>query len=417
MAVFAWLVPQASAQQLVIGRATVDVKLENNSVNATISWFTTLASDGRVDYGTTTAYGNYIASNIISDYHEIILAGLKSETTYHFKLTSITPFGERLESFDQTFKTQKFTNKTAPAITNVRLGHVSATYMVVWWQTDELADSRVEISTDPAFKRTGFTGGNANTLEHEVVVTKLKPATTYYWRVRSRDKDKNESLAPIQQVNTVPTNQANEQELLMIRQVSPVSSPDPAITDTAVTFTWKTTRLARGRVELRGIKASGKRVNETGYYSSDHQLTITGLKPASRYLVKIYAKDVLGKQFTTGEIDLTTDPVKPAQPVQPPKVSGVGCHGPYVYGAPCRDLNAERKLAGELREYLINVFRGRVPAGARENWFTLVNAYAYGGYPTEALVAAVRNGGKTVHPKILWEEWKNSPDYQAYIKK
>jgi len=410
------LLPQsAQAQELIISRETVKLEQDNVSTSATISWFTNLAADGRVDYGPTTSYGNYVASSIVTDYREVILSSLKSETTYHFKLTSVTPTGERLESFDQTFKTLKFTNKVPPAITDVQLGGVSATYFVVQWMTDELSDSRVEFSTDAAFKRPGSAGGNANTTMHEVVVGRLKPATTYYYRARSRDKDKNFAVGAIRQATTLPNDQSNERELLAIRQVSPVSFPDPAITDTTVTFTWKTSRLAKGHVDMRGVRVPSKRLSETGFLTTEHQLTITGLKSASRYVVKIYAKDALGKSVTTGEIHLTTDPTRPVPKSPTGAVGGAVCRGPYVYAAPCRDLAAERALAVELRQYLRSVFQGRVPASVRQNWYTLVNAYAYGGYSTEAIVQSVKHGGKTVHPTIPWSEWKNSRDYKAYI--
>jgi len=63
------------------------------------------------------------------------------------------------------------------------------------------------------------------------------------------------------------------------------------------------------------------------------------------------------------------------------------------------------------------VYHNRVPVTALNNWYLLVNAYTYGGYTKEAIVAAVKHGGKTVHPTISFSAWQNSRDYKDYINR
>lgn len=415
-AVVSWQPAPVFAQQLVIGRATVEQTASNTEgARAKISWFTTLPADGRVDYGTTTSYINYLASSLTDTYHEVTLTNLTSETTYHFKLTSVTSSGDRLESFDQTFKTLKFKRIYPPSITDVRTIYTGATYAVVAWHTDASTDSKVEYTTDATFKRTAGASGSGTTT-HEVTIKGLKTGTTYYYRVHARDKDGNQAVGAPQTMST-SYDTVGDKAALAISQVSPVSYPDPLITGTAITFTWRTSRLAKGYVDLRGVKVASKRVNEPDGSVTEHQLTISGLKPSSRYVAKIYAKDVLGNAVTTGDVSLTTNPSAPPAPPPAGSVSGASCQGPYVYGVACRDLTAERSLAIELRTYLSSVFKGNTPAAALKNWYTLVKAYAYGGYPPEALVQAVKFGGKTVHPTIPWSEWQSSEDYRAYINR
>jgi hypothetical protein len=80
-------------------------------------------------------------------------------------------------------------------------------------------------------------------------------------------------------------------------------------------------------------------------------------------------------------------------------------------------LNLEQKKAGELKSVLEKFYGvGKIPV-ARENWYKLVNAYIYGGYPVIAIVQAVRFGGKTVHPEIRYEYWQDSDSYKEYINK
>lgn len=402
------------AQQLVISKVTVEQSASNATGASTkITWFTNVPADGRVDYGTTTTYSNFIASSLTSEtYHELTLSNLLSETTYHFKLTSVTPGGERLESFDQTLKTLKFKSTVPPSITGVTTVYVSATYAVVQWLTDRPADSNVEYATNESFKPLSTAGGNGNTVRHEVTMRGLKTGTTYFYRVRSRDKDGNQATGATQTITT-GYDQAADRALLTISQVSPVSFPDSAISSTAITFTWKSSRLAKGDVAI----SSGSHQAENDWSVIEHRITVTGLKPATRYVARVTQRDVLGGSVTSGDITLLTNPSAPPAPRPASAVSGAACQTPYAYGAPCRDLAAEQSLARELRTYLATVFKGRVPVTAFRSWYVLVKAYVYGGYPPQALVQAVKFGGKTVHPTIPWSEWQNSRDYKAYINR
>ncbi|MFA6272200.1 MAG: glycosyl hydrolase [Patescibacteria group bacterium] len=77
----------------------------------------------------------------------------------------------------------------------------------------------------------------------------------------------------------------------------------------------------------------------------------------------------------------------------------------------------EQKHAGELKTILEKYFgAGKIPV-SQENWYKLVNAYIYGGYPVIAIVQSLRFGGKTIHPEIHFNYWKNSSDYKEYIGK
>lgn len=80
-------------------------------------------------------------------------------------------------------------------------------------------------------------------------------------------------------------------------------------------------------------------------------------------------------------------------------------------------LSEEQNKALELRAKLEKYFgEGLIPVSAA-NWPTLVNAYIYGEYPVQAIVQAIRYGGKTVHPQIPYYLWKEKPEYQEYINK
>ena len=75
------------------------------SSSATITWTTDQPADSRVDYGTTTSYGNFISDPTLTVVHEVTLTGLALSTTHHFKVTSTNTYGFSSSSGDGTFLT------------------------------------------------------------------------------------------------------------------------------------------------------------------------------------------------------------------------------------------------------------------------------------------------------------------------
>lgn len=74
---------------------------------------------------------------------------------------------------------------TPPVITGISVesGYVDA---VVYWQTDELADSQVEFGESPLLGRTAL--DLTPTEFHAISLPQLEPARTYYYRIVSRDR-------------------------------------------------------------------------------------------------------------------------------------------------------------------------------------------------------------------------------------
>jgi len=75
------------------------------SSSATISWQTDVASDSRVDYGLTTAYGSSQADGSLVTSHSLPLTNLQANTLYHFKVTSAAPGYTAAASGDFAFTT------------------------------------------------------------------------------------------------------------------------------------------------------------------------------------------------------------------------------------------------------------------------------------------------------------------------
>jgi glucose/arabinose dehydrogenase len=74
---------------------------------ATIGWSTNEPADSRVEYGLTTAYGSTTALDpTLVTSHSMRLTGLRSRTTYHYRVISTDAAGNVTVSADLTFKTK-----------------------------------------------------------------------------------------------------------------------------------------------------------------------------------------------------------------------------------------------------------------------------------------------------------------------
>jgi hypothetical protein len=85
---------------------SANVTVTNITTNsATVHWTTNRLTNSLVSYGPTPAYGNSVSDSAYVTAHNISLVGLTPNTTYHFKVTSVTSGGTSISSGDLTFKT------------------------------------------------------------------------------------------------------------------------------------------------------------------------------------------------------------------------------------------------------------------------------------------------------------------------
>ncbi|MDZ4229834.1 MAG: hypothetical protein U1C53_01730, partial [Candidatus Veblenbacteria bacterium] len=394
LAVAAAALPQAALAQVIIDRVTVKEKVpEQGTLGGTqISFYTNSPTTARLDYGTTTNYGFFNGSSALAMYHEILLVGLKGNTTYHYRITVRTAQGEETSTLDYTFKTGKTTSGSTSsqlAISDVRVTHVGGTYFIVTWLTYAELTGEVHFNTVENFVKPSKAKATRNGTRYEAVVAKLKLNTKYYWRVFVKDKDGNTGSSSVQTITTSTSD--NSKEPLVVSEVSPSSQADLRLTDTTALVRWRTNLPARADVSfkstVRGVKGGSMKAT---VYVTDHEAILTNLKPNTPYTFTIVALDVYGKKVTSGQFGFTTKAL--------PRVAGAtACPrgaAVWAYGQ-CRNLTSERTKALELRGNLNRLYHNRVPGSALRNWYILVNAYTYGGYSLEAIAAAVRHGGKT----------------------
>ena len=416
--ILAAVMPQAASAQLIIDRITVKEKAAeaNTLAGIQVSFYTSLPATSRIDYGTTTSYGLFNGYSQLATYHEILLVGLKKNTTYHYRITVRAQSGEETATNDYTFKTGNLIGSVTNLLpmSDVHVTAVGGTYFIVTWLagdqlTGEVHYNTVESFVKPSKARAARTGNR-----FEVVVSRLKLNTKYFWRVYVYDKDGNNGSSSVQTLITSSTD--GSKEPLVVSEVSPLSQADARLTDSTAVVRWHTNLPAKADVTVHStVRGGGGGTVKAIIYGTEHEAILTNLKPNTPYTFTISARDVHGKRLSTGNFGFTTK----TTPVSGRVAGATACSrgaAVWAYGQ-CRNLNSERAKAVELKNHLNQVYSNQVPSAALNNWYTLVNAYTYGGYPKEAVVSAVKHGGKTVHPSIGFSSWQSSKDYKAYINK
>ncbi|MCL5411956.1 MAG: DUF2341 domain-containing protein [Patescibacteria group bacterium] len=195
-----------------------------NDHSITITWTTNVESDSTVSYGKTkdkleTDKGK---SDLLTN-HEVKLTNLDDNTNYYYQVKSRDIFGNLGEGEIREVTTS--TDITPPAISEVKSeaslvgsGETARIQIIVSWSTDEPSTSQVEYDE-------GVGGGNIpysnktnedKTLNqsHIIIISGLKPATTYHFRVVSKDKIGNASKSTEYTVLTPPKDVSTLQLIL-----------------------------------------------------------------------------------------------------------------------------------------------------------------------------------------------------------
>ena len=161
--------------------------------SAAVSWTTDEAANSQVEYGLTAAYGSLTvldAGLVLS--HDVPLAGLTTNTLYHFRVLSSDAAGNPALSADGTFTTSA--DLRAPVISAVAVGSLTISSAAVSWTTDEAASSQVEYGLTAAYgSLTVLDAGLV--LAHDVPLAGLTAGTLYHFRVLSSDAAGNPALS------------------------------------------------------------------------------------------------------------------------------------------------------------------------------------------------------------------------------
>lgn len=446
------------AESVVISGISV-YDIENGK--GKIKWTTNVPTKGILYYGDDPQNLNrFFTYNIYDRYHTANINGLDTDKTYYYKILAHDQDQNGSETFLLNFSTRNMPDTISPRFIKREVVQATGDAIALYWKTNEKATATIYygFDRDELDKRVGV-GGLLE--EHEFVVRNLEYNAKYFMKIVASDKHGNLKGSDIFIVHTPDRTDVNDYR---IYDVEPTNyDPDLVFADT-VTIKFKTNFASRSYMvygEYPGRYHTRVDINKTRR-SQNHQITLMNLKSNTTYYYKIVTYDniygrtlqgdemsfltlpeqtqmVLGTKIISKDIDSDADGLSDSYEMDlgtnpnhydsdgdgyddGTEVAngydplGPGKLGTFAYGKARIANEVEQARARELKVALEKEL-GRPLNISIDHWYTVVNSYIYGEYPVHAIAQALKYGGKTVHPSIGWQAWKNTADYQNYINK
>ncbi len=170
---------------------------EVGETTAKVSWKTNIEANSNVDFGESTQYGGSQGSAQMTTDHIVTLIGLSPKTVYHISARSIDKFGNVANGSDMTFTTTADTE--APQILNAK-SEITSTgtgenvkfQLIVSWETNEPATSKVEYGTGMGDTYDSSSKEDLSlNVTHTIIVNDLRPNSLYHFRIKSADRANN----------------------------------------------------------------------------------------------------------------------------------------------------------------------------------------------------------------------------------
>jgi chitodextrinase len=293
-------IPDTNAPVITNGPLVSDIE----DGTATVTWKTDEPATSGVSWNNGVAYG-VLTDAVLSTEHRVQITGLLANTDYHLTVSSTDALGNG-PSLSKTvdFHTQAVGDTTPPeflgAPSIVTITHQSA---VIRWETDEPADGQVSygvLSLNQSESRTALIA------KHTIPLVGLTPATTYQFKVSSKDAAGNTSTSSA--AYSFTTLADPDKQL-------PVFDTPPAVgyqSDDKAVIKWKTDKQTDSEVTITPVAPINfeepPKIKSEGKLDDEHEVSLTGLTPGQTYSVSVTSHDSEGNKVTQVLANFSTPP-------------------------------------------------------------------------------------------------------------
>jgi subtilisin family serine protease len=263
----------------------IDIEsVEVSGTTATISWITHKKANSIIEYGQSESILDEEKSDL-NNYtinHIMTLKDLEEGTDYYFKIKGYDELGIGPgESSLNNFTTEILPDTKPPDIIDIEVVAISDRTATIFWNTDELADSRIEY---------GLTTNYGDIIEdfipmsmHSITLFDLEPETTYHFRINSSDASGNYNLSEDFNFTTEASPDETSPSIFGLMVTD--------ITVTTATIVWETNEPSKYNVEVGETLSYGREFSGANSYWMTFSIKITGLTESTRYYYRVESTD------------------------------------------------------------------------------------------------------------------------------
>lgn len=286
------------ANEIIISDVNVSNFIDGR---ATVKWNTNVSTKGEIYYGKSQEeLSHFIGYSLYDIDHDSSLSGLEEDEIYYFKIIAIDIFGNRSESFIQTFDTDDMVNTVPPKIISANVIQTTWDSVMIKWVTDKKTKADIQYgknSEDNLNKKTSY---GSYSSDHVKIISGLIPNTRYFIKITAKDKNANNSNITLSfNTNSIPSKENKE---LKITNIEPINYDSSLISARYVRIKFKTNWASKAQVYY-GTKSGslGKSVKDERL-SLEHELTIDDLEPNSQYYFKVKVYDTFYNKSKTSDV-------------------------------------------------------------------------------------------------------------------
>ncbi len=151
---------------------------------ARVTWQTDVSSFGRIYYGLTSRYTGEAREVVSGRFHELVLSGLSSKNTYHFRIFVFDNQGAVLA----TSSDQEFTTTSGITISDITSKILGNREIEVSYKLNKPYFTRVEYGLDTEYKQS--TSFSAKDKEFKTEIRGLQEGASYHFRIAVFDDSK-----------------------------------------------------------------------------------------------------------------------------------------------------------------------------------------------------------------------------------
>lgn len=274
--------------------ATVDLTW-NANLEPDISGYKVYFGNTSRTYGTPVDVGNNTAYT---------LNGL-SDGTYFFAVTAYdasmneSPFSSEVSKVISNASA----DTAPPVISQTNAAQITEKGAAISWLTDEPASTQIEYGTTSSYGLTSVLEISL-TSTHTQILANLVPATTYHYRLLSRDASGNLATSGDNTFTTTALPQTINSEALTIFGIN-VETP----TSTSAIISWQTNKAASSQVAYGTTTNLGSRTNLDTTLLSNHRQQLKDLLPDTLYYFQVVSAN--GSPFSSEIFNFKTGPGGP----------------------------------------------------------------------------------------------------------